>query len=133
MTPREFVAALRARGVTLTLKGNRLHLYPWDSYRRLSPDELMTLKEHRAEIKAVVRDAPTAHEDDASNTIGTRPVQEAGSESAPPIDLDARLKEHNPDAWRAIHANDPEEIKRRTREATAVMLKTMRFYSEEIP
>jgi hypothetical protein len=37
-------------------------------------------------------------------------------------DRDAWLKMHNLEGWRAIHYNDPEEVARRTKEATAEMM-----------
>jgi len=38
----------------------------------------------------------------------------------------AELREHSLSAWRTIHGNDPEEIERRNKEATATLFKTMR-------
>ena len=48
--------------------------------------------------------------------------QRAADEHLRLTDRDAWLKKNNLRAWRTIHANDPEEIERRTKEATAEML-----------
>lgn len=123
MTAAEFVAALRARGVALVVKDNRLRLVPWASFGGLSADERAALKTHRAEIKSIVANTPTAHEVGARDTPPEPPVQTAGPE---PDDPDAELKKHNLAAWRVIHGNEREEIERRNRDATAVMYRMVR-------
>ena len=68
MTPKEFVSALRARGVTLSVKNNRLRLTPGVTWRLLTVDEAQCLAEDRATIKDLVNEpipsaprAPTEH------------------------------------------------------------------------
>ncbi len=51
MTPEQFVSALRARGVTLGVKNNRLRLDPGSAWRTLAADEAACVAEHRADIK----------------------------------------------------------------------------------
>jgi hypothetical protein len=47
-----WLEALTARGVKVTLRGNRLWLHPPEAYHTLTDDELLTLRHHRAAIKA---------------------------------------------------------------------------------
>ena len=54
MTPEQFVSALRARGVTLSVKNNRLRLNPGVTWRKLTESEAQCLAEHRAAIKRLV-------------------------------------------------------------------------------
>ena len=54
LTPEQFVSALRARGVTLSVKNNRLRLDPGVTWRKLTESEAQCLAEHRAAIKRLV-------------------------------------------------------------------------------
>ena len=56
MTPEQFVATLRARGVTLSVKNNRLRLDPGSTWRKLTVDEAQCITEHRAAIKHLVNE-----------------------------------------------------------------------------
>ena len=56
MTPQQFVSALRARGVTLSVSNNRLRLDPGETWRSLTPAERACLNEHRADIKHLVNE-----------------------------------------------------------------------------
>ena len=56
MTPEQFVSALRARGVTLSVRNNRLQLHPGVTWRQLTPDEVRCLKDHRSAIKCLVNE-----------------------------------------------------------------------------
>ena len=56
MTPEQFVSALRARGVTLSVKNNRLRLDPGVTWRKLTESEAQCLAEHRAAIKRLVNE-----------------------------------------------------------------------------
>ena len=47
MTPEQFVSALRARGVTLSVKNNRLRLDPGVTWRQLTVDEAQCITELR--------------------------------------------------------------------------------------
>ena len=51
MTPEEFVTRLRARGVALGVKNNRLRFAPGSAWRTLSAEEAACLAEHRGHIK----------------------------------------------------------------------------------
>ena len=54
MTAKEFVEALGARGVTISVKNNRLRLDPGVTWRQLTVDETQCIAEHRAAIKRLV-------------------------------------------------------------------------------
>ena len=53
MTAAEFVSALRARDVTLSVKNGRLQLHPGTAWRTLSPDEAQCVSDFRAAIKQI--------------------------------------------------------------------------------
>ena len=72
MTPEQFVSALRARGVTLSVKNNRLRLDPGATWRQLTVDETQCIDENRGSIKRLV-DEPVPP-----------PVPRAPTESATP-------------------------------------------------
>ena len=57
MTAEEFVSSLRAKGVTVSVKGNRLRLDPGATWRHLTVDEAQCLAVDRAAIK-VLADEP---------------------------------------------------------------------------
>ena len=54
MTPEEFVVSLRARGVEVSVKNNRLHLDPGVTWRQLTVDETQCIDENRGSIKRLV-------------------------------------------------------------------------------
>ena len=54
MTPEQLVEALRARGVTVSVRNNRLRLDPGATWRTLSVAEAQCVAEHRAAIKLLV-------------------------------------------------------------------------------
>ena len=56
MTPEQFVTALRARGVTLSVKNNRLRFDPGVTWRKLTVEEAQCVAEHRAAIKLLVNE-----------------------------------------------------------------------------
>ena len=56
MTPEQFVEALHARGVALSVVNNRLRLDPGAAWKALTPDEVHCLKDHRATIKLLADD-----------------------------------------------------------------------------
>jgi hypothetical protein len=113
-----WIQELRARGVTLTLRNNRLWLHPASAYKNLTDEELITLRHHRQEIKDCI-------------AFGVSPAP-LPSEPAP---LDPQPEKPQP-VWapqpeipehiaRIINWNKPEERKRRDAEATAVMYRTV--------
>ena len=59
MTPEQFVATLRARGVTLSVRNNRLRLNPGAAWRHLTGDEAQCVAEHRAAIKLLAEEPET--------------------------------------------------------------------------
>ena len=62
MTPEQFVSALRARGVTLSVKTGRLRLDPGVAWKALTPDEVHCLKNHRTDIKRLADGSEPAPE-----------------------------------------------------------------------
>ena len=56
MTPEEFVETLRARGVEVSVRSNRLRLDPGVTWRQLTVDEAQCIAEHRAAIKHLVNE-----------------------------------------------------------------------------
>src|SRR5689334_17174170 len=64
-----WVENLRARGVTVELRRNRVWLQPASAYHELSDEEMLTLRHHRAAIKAVL-------------SGNARPVKKAEGEKA---------------------------------------------------
>ena len=61
MTPEQFVEALHARGVTLSVVNNRLRLDPGSAWRTLSVAEAQCVNDHRAAIKRLADGSePTA-------------------------------------------------------------------------
>ncbi len=114
-----WLEGLAARGVSVTVRNNRLCLHPARAYKDLTDDEVLALRHHRAAIKDVVN-------------AGTRfdvvqPVAPAAERTTPapkPCQWCRRApcigREHH--AFAVLHALDPEEQKRRDAEATAVMM-----------
>jgi hypothetical protein len=125
-----WVRALMARGVTVLVRNNRIwfHLHGRPSsaaFSELSDDELLFLRHNREAIKAVVRAGLPADDVAPSATQPVPPVSRAVErtagvprESSPTV-APAPI---SPEVLRIIHGNRPEEIERRNREATAVML-----------
>jgi hypothetical protein len=122
----EWLAGLAARGITVTMRKNRLSLHPADAYKSLTADELLTLRDCRPAIKAAVKAGTTVttrpigwpREDaiDDETAVEKSPCTQAAVPPPPPQPID-----RNDWRWRIIHANDPEEIERRKRETTDVM------------
>jgi hypothetical protein len=54
-----WVNKLRARGVTVAVRNNRLWLCPASAYQSLSDDEILTLRHHRGAIKAIAAGLPS--------------------------------------------------------------------------
>ena len=103
MTPQEFVASLRARGVTLSVKNNRLRLDPGVTWRLLTVDEAQCLAEDRATIKDLVNEpipprAPTEHAEPAE------PAEPATPEPPPPPPPKPHV--YSVDAGRFINEQD---------------------------
>ena len=51
MTPEQFLTSLRARGVEVSVRNNRLQLFPGVTWRKLTVDEAECVSAHRADIK----------------------------------------------------------------------------------
>ncbi len=125
-----------ARGVTLTVRNNRLSMHPPSAYSALSDEELLILRHHREVIKQVVRRggtyAATTHEPAPACKQTGAPTPHVGKPDAPAPEPVCQYcgqqcvgPEH--DAYEVLHWNDPEEVKSRDDEATKEMLKRMRY------
>jgi len=116
---RAWLEGLAARGVTVSLRGNRLELRPPSAYKLLTDDELITLRHHREDIKAIVR----------AGLPCVAPATPAGNAVVPtpapaPCPYCKRAcvgPEHF--AYSTLHYDDPIEVQKRDAEATAVMMK----------
>jgi hypothetical protein len=124
-----WLQALAARGVSVSLRGNRLELHPPTAYKALTDAELITLRHHREDIKAVVRAGLPSEA--SAMPAGNAAVSTPAPAPVPdpicpychqPLTRCAQIKETRLDAWQALHYSDPEEVKRRDAEATAVMM-----------
>jgi hypothetical protein len=120
-----FVAALRAKGVTLAVRNNRLWLLPAKAFSELTDAELVAMRRHRGEIKAIVSrgvavppvpPVATQPELTVSHEDRSEPKAEV-SKPEPPT-----LPEH---IRRIVEWNTPAEQRRRDEEATRVMWKTL--------
>lgn len=83
----------------------------------------------RHEVRLAATSAPSQPETETlPEAVDPEPERADPATSLPLIgdqntDPDAWLKAHDLEAWRVVHYNDPEEVERRNREATAVMLR----------
>ncbi|HXG86738.1 MAG TPA: hypothetical protein VNJ02_00265 [Vicinamibacterales bacterium] len=84
--PEAWVATLRARGVSVFVRNNRLWLQPAGAYKALSDEELIVLRHNRAEIKAIasgdiaapvetIEPAPVEHVEPAPAPAPQLPVE----------------------------------------------------------
>ena len=87
MSPEQFVEALQARGIELSVVNNRLKLDPGVAWKALTPDEVHCLKDHRAAIKRLA--------DGSEPTAKIEPGSEPSKPTTPPEPetdgLDTRL------------------------------------------
>jgi hypothetical protein len=108
-----WLEGLAARGVTVTVRNNRLWLHPASAHRSLTDDEVLTLRHHRSEIKALVREGRTY----ATTTV--EPTAAAPVQPPAPCDFCYQSpcigREHP--AFATLHALDPQEVTRRSQDA----------------
>jgi len=141
-----FVYSLEARSIRLVLRRNRLNAGA--SQRLLTAAERTYINANREALKELLQDCRTAAPVAAESSFlekellcsGAATIDTTGSEhsqtpSSPPAaaivhelraararaERDAYIKQHDPDTWRVLHFNDPDEILRRNNEATAAM------------
>ena len=76
MTPEQFVKALQSRGVTLSVKNNRLRLDPGVTWRTLTPDEAQCVTEHRAAIKRLADGSEPARRTPEPESAPAEPTPE---------------------------------------------------------
>ena len=120
-----WVRGLGARGVTVTVRNNRLWLHPASAHAALSDDEVLTLRHCRQEIKAIVKAGLAVR-------IADKPAQPASLEGADLTPVPAPQPcpycglapcvgaDHS--AYSALHHADPEEVKKRDERATKEMM-----------
>lgn len=97
-----WISQLHARGITVGLRGNRLWLQPASAYKQLTDEELLFLRHNREAIKLAVRE-------------GTPRRAAEPLKAAEPVKCD-------PEIERIVNWHTPEEVERREREATALMM-----------
>lgn len=115
----DWIAGLRARGVTLSLRNNRLWLHPAKAYSELTDAEVLILRHHRQEIKTLV-----AFGDAPAPTRAADPLPETPAEPAPaPEPPKPEIPEH---IRRVLDWGSPSERARRDKEATAEMFAGLR-------
>lgn len=117
LTVNAWIAALRTRGITFTLVNNRLRVSPWS---QLSIVDLAVLRQHRNQIKELVRKGP--------GFLSAAPTLEKHRNQNP--NRHALLKKSNLEAWRVVHFYHPDEIERRRVEATLLMTRVRRPRSQ---
>ena len=134
----EWVRTLALRGIEVRVRNNRVWLLPPTSYKTLSDEDLLFLRHHRNEIKVVVSYGEFVGEP-------VVPVAAAKTQRAPATKIEAQSVAAPAPApvvcrycgnrecvgedhvlFRIFHLSDPLEIARQNREATDVMLATMR-------
>jgi len=127
--------ALRQRGLSFSVRNNRLRVHPKHAYKTLSDEERTFLKRNRSAIKDVVLRGLPPLAAPVAATIETDSQQHHPIQTGLPVtqivhelraararaERDAYIKQHDPETWRVLHFNDPDEIARRNNEATAVM------------
>ena len=126
MTSESFTAVawlqtLAARGVSVTLRNNRVWLHPANAFSDLSDNELLFLRHHRASIKEAIRagvwSSLTRSDDDVCSgrnptvafdtTSAQTAVPSEQPESVPPNKTDPSMWALHPptlDEWRAREA-----------------------------
>jgi hypothetical protein len=103
-----WLQALRARGVSVTLRNGRISM-PKAAYAALSDDEILTLRHHRAAIRDVLASGAEPE------AIDLDPV------SVAPVTVALKEDRSSP------LLSKEQDRERRSDEATAVMLKMMKF------
>lgn len=123
-----WIRGLQARGVRLELHRGQLRMYPGNAYRELSDQELLQLRHHRDEIKALVSVGFVPPPAPASETVEAPPKVETVEVPAPPcpychqsMDTCSAMREELPAIWPSLHWHHPEERKRRDAAATREM------------
>jgi hypothetical protein len=128
-----WVQTLEDRGVTVTVRNNRLWLHPASAHAALSDDEVLTLRHCRQEIKSLVRGgacraaavrAPAVVEPATPTPDFRESPSEPRASVLEPCAYCGRSpcvgRSHH--AYRALHANDPEQVSRRAEEAGVEMM-----------
>ena len=123
MTAHSFAMALRDRGIEFLLRGSgRLYIWPKQAPKYLTADERQFISEHRDELKELA----ASHAIPESTVVWSPPTSAA---SASASDAGCSYCGGRPcvgpdhPSYPTLHAADPEQIARQTRESTAVMMR----------
>lgn len=117
-----WLRGLAARGVTASIRNNRLCLHPASAHKTFTDAEVLTLRHHRDEIKAVI--AAGVSFDVVRAQTQTAPTPQA----LPPCPYCHRPcvgREHF--AFDLLHHDDPEEVEQRRQDATVEMMATVGY------
>jgi hypothetical protein len=120
-----WLEGLAARGIAVALRNGRLAYRPPSGFKQLTDDEVIFLRHHRAEIREALLAGPPVQ---VATSEGVAPTVAPAPEPRCPYCGRPCCGPEHP-AFAVMHANDPEEITRRDKAATAVMLKMVRFGS----
>lgn len=120
LTAESLLTGLRDRGLELRLTGNKLQVFDADgchAWPALTPEEQAYIRADRQRLKAHLASGSGSIPIESLASVRT-PVPEACRycDQAPCIGSD------HP-AYPALHYMDPEEVRRRDRHATAVMMR----------
>jgi hypothetical protein len=123
-----FAHALLAKGMELTLRKDRLHVWPKHSYSRLTQDERNFLNQYRDDLRDMVRAGlqPRLPDDVIVNSPNAtdHPDFAPPTEPAPPERCvycgQSPCVGPNHQSFRVLHWRDPAEIERRRQEARRI-------------
>jgi hypothetical protein len=129
----DWIAGLARRGISVTVVNNRLRTDPPKAYAQLTDIELLFLRHNKVAIKLAVvngsvalSDAPPTPPQEIHAPTTEQPAQPSTDAHCEycrySLARCAALKDTRLDIWRLLHFRDPEEIARKNREATEVML-----------
>jgi hypothetical protein len=121
----EWMRDLGARGISVSLRKNRLWLQPASAYRHLTDDQLIFLRHHRDAIKDAVRAGNVVASVDSPVSKPDEPIEQP--EQVAPSQPLCRYCGNRPcvgsdhPAYATFHWLDPIEVKKRDDYATRVM------------
>ena len=120
-TATAWLHGLAARGVTASIRKNRLCLHPASAYKTLTDSEVLTMRHARDAIKAAIV---------AGVSVDVVPAPTRTPPAAPRVEPCPHChcapcigSEHH--AFALLHYHDPAEVDRRRKDATAEMYATL--------
>ena len=114
-----WLQGLAARGITTRLVNGRIRHFPASAYRSLTDAEIITLRHHRAEIKAAINAGVSFDVVPAAPAVERGTPEPAPGAPAPTPAPPCAYCHQSPcvgpahHAFDVLHWNDPVEIKRR--------------------